>query len=683
MPLPISVPDLTQEDLQPQMPTPEGGLENRVKQFGYGIEDAFDKSGAVFDPEKFLMEHLNPGPIVHTEDLPQNLQKEYPNGVGQNVLNLINDNKTHDDFVDRQLSYAPQGPLNDVSQFGAGVIGTMFNPVNALATALAPEASLERIIANVGSATKAGNFLLHGAKSALIGEGVNTVANLNNYFYDKQLGNNPDPGEIFNNWKLAGAIPFLAGGLYGLTKPTRVAGATADADTLNTAVNQISGDKPVDVGPQVQQSMYEQGQAMQNSGFDVDAAQQNSDALGEKIAAINDQLDQSEDIPGLSDQLGVGKLNQINDNLRRSESLSQSEMNFNDNLLSFSYFNKLQNITSKHPDLLTDPESDFLSKFVNDETYERSLLKNEQSLNNDNINKTQDYIDTINQDSLAHRMNIGRINSQIDNFSKDQYINDFLSERGLSLEGISKDKNNLDELNKRLDGLEIGKSNKRRSILISNIQELEDKVNENNKAISNANIEANNRIYELGKERLDAVNELSSINTFKDDHLSNLDHFNKVKKLIKIRMKSLNNALSDRNKLMGVVDLEKAKHREELKIRKNFIQNAKDYEDAQISAATTRPVEKSDVLGTVEKLRDPTNDIAFQNEDDSRIDEDIPDGRPSEEVDFTKEVKDQIKKGNIRQELVDQIDKEHAGDPEKIKTATAKIDEYVACRMGE
>lgn len=606
MPLPFNVPDLSQEDLQPQQQAPESGFDNRVKQFGYAVEDGFDQAGTVFDPEKFMMSHLNPGPIQQLDDTHKDLKKEYPNGIGQNVLNLINEEKEHNDFVERRLSYAPQGHLNDFSQFVGRSIGTMINPVNALSGWIAPEMLPEKMLADMTVATKAGQFSLHGARGAAIGETVNTAMNLNNYYYDKQLGNNPQPGQIFNGWKLAGGLGFIGGGIYGLTRPTRVAGATADADLLNTAVTQANADKPVDVTVQAQQSMAEQAQAMKDQGFDADQVKKNSNDLGDQISGIDSKLDEDDDVPGVSDKIGLGKLNKLNENLRNHATLDASGQRYNTDVQSLDYMNNLQNISSNHPELRTVAQQKQLRDFQDNPETEMDMLNKFDDKNNSDLDKTQGSIDSINSDMQSNRDKIAKLNAKM-----------------------------------------------------SKVPEGGDRS-------------------AIGQQRLDEVNDMSQKANFLQDHLDNWKHQTKVKQLIEDRR----NEISD----LGDKSPEQINHalnREKLKSLKNDLQRMKDSEDAQLAAVNTEPTTKEKVVQTRTNMNSPETDIAYGDPDNTRIDEDIPDGFPHHLDDLKAKAQEFVDKGLIDKSEIEKITGVHDLDPEKLKKLDKGIDDYYKCRGGK
>lgn len=504
MPLPLNVPDIENEEQLPTDPQSKGGVVNRLSQFGEGIEEGFDKTGTVFDPEKWALEYLNPGPTISSDNLPDNLKKAYPNGMGQNVFNLIQGEKEHNSEVERQLSMAPPGAFTDVSNFTSTNIGTLLGPANAVAAVVAPELMPEKMISDMGLESTA-NVIAHGVRGSGIGEALNTSMNANNYYYNRQLGNNPQVSDIFNGGILAGILGGAGGALYGRLHTSRVGSPMADKEVLNTAVQQANGDKPVKVDTQMQQERYQSAQSLRDEGYDPEEAQTHIDGLKQNISDINTKLNEDKDDPEIVEGLGSSQLNRLNSNLVNHASLNKKELKFTDDTQYLDYYQDLANISKTHPDMRSPEQTKSLSNFIENPDHEVDLLQKSQDNNNKNIRSSQTELMRISKNSERLQKTIDSLNEKINNLDKNHPN---FNERMLNLG------------NKRLEAInELSDENRYTKGHLDNMSDF-NKVDDH----INKRLESLNKLKDISNKRLSKQIERERLKNERMDLINRRDH---------------------------------------------------------------------------------------------------------------------------------------------------------------
>lgn len=268
---------------------PTGDLEG----LGLAVEDAASNSPTAdilmrasnyFFPGQHMTEEQWKGSPYYRKGL------NFPNGVGENVAK--NDASRHDQELERQdlLNNMKSGFLSDASSFAGSITGTFLDPINAAVGIAVPEIAGSKLVSGFiskaldpavnESATGAINFIgrqssaLRNKLSAIpdafkttgmmigrvaggAGEGaaISTPQALSQYDVESQIGMNPSSASILTSIGLGSALGGTVRGVVGFHLPI-----TRESDELakQTAVNQLSEGKSVNIGDIVQQGAYDQ-----------------------------------------------------------------------------------------------------------------------------------------------------------------------------------------------------------------------------------------------------------------------------------------------------------------------------------------------------------------------------------------------------------------------------------------
>eukprot|EP00918_Siedleckia_nematoides_P069798 GHVU01152186.1.p2 GENE.GHVU01152186.1~~GHVU01152186.1.p2 ORF type:complete len:593 (-),score=68.09 GHVU01152186.1:649-2427(-) len=442
MPLPITPPDSPNDTDLDQPVTPNTGFMNRLKEAGLNFEDSELGNGQYFDPEKGLMEMYNPGPIVQQDNLPDSLKQQYPNGVGQNVVSMIEKENSHDQEVQRALSYMPTGAVRDVSDFTTGLLGQILSPSGAAMGAMPVEALPEAILSDAGSlGTKVGKMGI----GAATGLGTQVAMNGMQMYYQHQLGNSMPMDTLLDNWGVGLGFGFLHGAIHSRVNPVSNVDPNVDKNTLNTAVSQMNADKPVNVDPLVQQAKYQT------------AATQSYDPVksDNMIQNLQNTIEGRQDIEGNeSNKTGTAPevLSKALDILRNHNMASPEDLKWVDNIQNIPMYKDLITAVTNHPDLWSDEQANLVNNIQTDPEFEQK--RNTQDYNDtlDNMNKLDDNISDGELQASALNDTVNQYKSGLqESLYKDDIIND---------DEAQKFSENLDNLSRVQQAVDAAKKTK-------------------------------------------------------------------------------------------------------------------------------------------------------------------------------------------------------------------------------
>lgn len=371
-------------------------------------------------------DNLDPGQYVAPKDIPQQFKSKYPNGTGQNILNI--DIDAHDNKLmhDEQMASAPKGILADAGYVTTGIAtGLVTDPVMDLATAglgTVGEAGFKGVNTMYRLGT-AGRAITRGVMGATEGIAVQTAQNAVGYEYDKDIGLNPDLN-LTNGYGFAsilgGAIHSTVGHLSDVSNKAKQAmmdtglsqsvdGNVVDTSDImnqalyNTAKTQFDhsanhGGKGKYTTPQTPRTYpwkepidLSESPYLKDIKFDTmepETVESYKNAIQDQIDDVNSKLSNiSADYDALST---VGVLDKAK-NILQTPGLerSKSDMKYMNQINKMPHMGEMLSAMSENAANLTDSQKSLLTNLHDNPNYESTLVKQ-------HLEDTQNAIDQVN-----------------------------------------------------------------------------------------------------------------------------------------------------------------------------------------------------------------------------------------------------------------------------------------------
>ena len=243
-------------------------------------------SNLAFDAEYGYDKYLSDSPVISNDEIKKNASYrpgfKFPNGVKQNVMDLMA--KQFDENKKREvlLSNMPPGLLSSGSKMAGDAIGFLLDPINLGATVLAPELIGTKVAPVLGSIAKyigLGSKSAKAAAGAVEGVALMTPQEAVNYPTSK-LKQDPETAlDAMLNMGLSAGIGSVFHLKFGKSLP--LFDSAIDQQAKETAVSQFISGKKITVDPLVTQGIYEQAKTLDENA---------SKGIGQSRESMIDEL---------------------------------------------------------------------------------------------------------------------------------------------------------------------------------------------------------------------------------------------------------------------------------------------------------------------------------------------------------------------------------------------------------
>ena len=689
---PLFVPDTTQEELQSPAQTPNASIWGGMVS---SFEEGF-KSTPFMD---FYRWNINKGfqdydtsPTVPADQVPEDMRKQIKGPTTQNYLTWAQSQRQDKDENDKNIAMANNSLLGKFGTFASGLVG------NSLGCAIPGVASVagrlgEGAYAAIDGMLAESKALRYGMKVAnrtIEGGSVGATIGTGQYYYDKQMGEDPSAWGVIGGNALTGAgLMGLGHGLVGGVRLLR----NMDAESVTKAASdQMDSNKETVVDPIIKQGQYETAQA-QKSALDPEEMQNISDALGDHINNMDTDLASEPEVT--KSHLGVEKLNDAISTLRKKSTMwSDAESNRLQDLQDMPYFNKVINAATDNPVERTAAQTDLLRNFSEDPSYEKGLLQSDLDSTNERLQTNADIQSKFLQARQEARKQASPFQEELNNLNSkegsQEFFNNELEKQGfpsMVLQGLE---NKIEEAQNKADRFDETREKGKGAKRLRNLQQAVDdakaeraeliRLNDNGR-IEKARNKLRREKQKLRKKVNNIVHgrdtnmdiESPELSEFKHAHEEN-EHLKKIKRKLLKRQKELQEVdklnpdhkakILDRNRKM---------------LLRDHYQSLKDHQDAVINHLNSSAVTPDELEQNVKYVRSVDADPYLKSGNSAAIEDDL-----SENKDlgyYQKVAQDYAKNGKIPKEIMDEVKGEHADLDKALKGSRPILKRLMTCLL--